>query len=513
MSSTRAVRFLLWMLLPLVLTASAAQEGTREGTLSRRHLVIVLDGLRPDYVTPDVMPTLTALGRRGVVFTRHHSVYPTVTRVNASSIATGSYPDTHGLMGNTVFFPKVDATKFFDTADFTNLQRIATSEGGRLLTTPTLAELLQSAGRRLLVVSSGSSGSAFLNNPTVAGGAILHPQFTLPASLSDAMKALGPAPTEKSAPSGIDHYAVDALLKVGLPQVQPTVTVLWLSDLDTAAHDNGVGAPATVAVLRRVDGEIKRIEDGLRAANLFDSYDIWVTSDHGFSTYTGAPDLAAVLKPFARAMPDGSPRIISGSGAIYVRDGDQATVTAIVKALQKTPGVGAIFTRASKSGSLDGEVPGTLSFDAIHWQHDRAAQILISPDWTDNAGPFGLRGTSASNGTAGHGSSSPWDIHNTLIAAGPDLKSGVTINTPSANVDFAPTFLKLLSLPIPPSMQGRPLEDAFVAGQLVPASAVREMAHTATTGDEQYAVTGNFVTVNVGGREYRYFDGTHVVRK
>jgi len=34
-----------------------------------------------------------------------------------------------------------------------------------------------------------------------------------------------------------------------------------------------------------------------------------------------------------------------------------------------------------------------------------------------------------------------------------------------------------------------------------------------STGDDQYAVTGKFVTVNAGGREYRYFDGTRVVRK
>src|SRR5262245_34101934 len=74
----------------------------------RRHLLIVVDGLRPDYVTAEVMPTLTALGSRGVKFNRHHSVYPTVTRVNASSFSTGSYPGTHGLLGNSVFFPKVD---------------------------------------------------------------------------------------------------------------------------------------------------------------------------------------------------------------------------------------------------------------------------------------------------------------------------------------------------------------------------------------------------------------------
>ena len=71
-----------------------------------RHLLIIVDGLRPDYVTSDVMPNLVALGERGVVFQRHHSVYPTVTRVNASSISTGAYPESHGLMDAEVTAPR-----------------------------------------------------------------------------------------------------------------------------------------------------------------------------------------------------------------------------------------------------------------------------------------------------------------------------------------------------------------------------------------------------------------------
>jgi len=46
---------------------------TAEGDPARRHLLIVLDGLRPDYVTPELMPNLHALGQRGVVMTRHHT--------------------------------------------------------------------------------------------------------------------------------------------------------------------------------------------------------------------------------------------------------------------------------------------------------------------------------------------------------------------------------------------------------------------------------------------------------
>jgi arylsulfatase A-like enzyme len=288
---------------------------------------------------------------------------------------------------------------------------------------------------------------------------------------------------------------------------------MWLSDLDTTAHVKGIGDPATVDILQQVDGEIKRIEDGLRAAGLFDSYDIWVTSDHGFSTHTGGIDLQAVLRPFVRSLPDGSPRIVASGGAIYVRDGDWTVVSAITAALQQTPGVGAIFTSSTEPGSFDGRVPGTLSFDAVRWTHERSAQILYSPDWTDQTNAHGWPGMVASEGTAGHGSSSPWDVHNTLIAAGPDLKQGVSIDAPSANVDFAPTFLSLLGIAIPASIEGRPLDEARVGRASLAVEGVRVMEHTARTPNAAYAVTAMFSIVSAGGREYRYFDGTRAVRK
>src|SRR5712691_3172984 len=112
------LRVLMWSLLaaPFIVCTSAASP--------RRHLLIVVDGLRPDYVTADVMPNLTALGKRGVVFNRHHSVYPTVTRVNASSISTGAYPETHGLLGNTVYIPSANATRGLDTGERENLEAV-----------------------------------------------------------------------------------------------------------------------------------------------------------------------------------------------------------------------------------------------------------------------------------------------------------------------------------------------------------------------------------------------------
>ena len=232
------------------------------------------------------------------------------------------------------------------------------------------------------------------------------------------------------------------------------------------------------------------------------------TSDHGFSTHSGGVALEAVLAPFSGTLEDGTPRIVAGSGGIYVRDGDQETVAAIVSALQSSSNVGAIFTWGAAQGRVDGWVPGTLSYELARWDHPRASEILFSGNWTAAENEYGYRGTSAQRGVAGHGSSSPFDIHNTLIAAGPLLKSGVTIDVPSGNVDFAPTFLSALGLDVPVSMQGRVMSEAFADGPDPEAVAVESARHTVESEDRSYQLTA-FTSI-VDGR--RYLDYTEVVR-
>jgi predicted AlkP superfamily pyrophosphatase or phosphodiesterase len=492
-----------------LLVALPARTGLdAQATPATRHLLIVLDGLRPDFVTRDVMPALHALGRRGVVFTNHHAVFPTVTRVNASSFSTGTYPERHGLLGNSVFFPQVDPARFLATDDRSNLLKIEAGVG-RLLTVQTLGEVLRAAGRSMLAVSAGSTGSAFLLNHAVSGGAVLHHEYSLPESIHEQVVAELGQPNPRAGPDEKNRRAVDAFLRIGLPRVDPAVTVLWLTDPDTTAHLAGIGAPATVTALRQLDGQLERVLDGLAERRLLDAFDVWVTSDHGFSTYTGAPSVEPVLKPFMRSLPDGSPRIAAGGGAIYVRDRDRAAIHAIVRGLQQTKGVGAIFTRGP-AGSLDGEAPGTLSFEAARWDHERSADILFSPDWTDGTNAFRYRGTSASGGVAGHGSSSPFDIHNVLIAAGSGLKSGAVVRAPSGNVDFAPTFLQALGIPVPSTMQGRVLHEAFAGRSRAPSA--RRVTHTVRSPDGAYVLTVQYAVLETGGVEYRYLDRTTVRR-
>jgi predicted AlkP superfamily pyrophosphatase or phosphodiesterase len=483
----------------------------REGS---RHLLIVLDGLRPDYVTPELMPNLHALGRRGVVFANHHAVFPTVTRVNAASIVTGAYPGRHGLMGNSVFFPEVDPRRFLDTADYQNLTRIDRATDGELLTAPTLSEILRASDRKVLAVGSGSTGAAYLLNHKVSGGAILHTSFAIPESLHrEALSRFGETPPAGMPNDARNRRAVDLFLELGLKRIDPAVTLMWISDPDTTAHEHGVGHAVTSEAIRRVDGEIKRLEDGLRQAGMLDSHNIWVTSDHGFSTYTAGPNVAGLLEPFTGVLADGTPRVITAGGAVYVRDRDRATVTAIVKQLQRTAGIGAVFTPAAEPGGLRGRESGTISHEAIAWNHARAADILFSPDWTDQRNVHGYVGTTASGGVAGHGSSSPHDVHNVLVAAGPDLKQGTVVNAPTGNVDFAPTLLRLLGVDVPPSMEGRAMDEALRTGPDASTLNVQPAEVTVANADGSYTLTAFFSAVSTGGRHYRYLDYTRVDRR
>jgi predicted AlkP superfamily pyrophosphatase or phosphodiesterase len=68
--------------------------------------VFVVDGLRPDAITAENTPTLHRLWREGVDFTNSHAVFPTVTRVNAATLATGAQPGTHGILGNQFTSPR-----------------------------------------------------------------------------------------------------------------------------------------------------------------------------------------------------------------------------------------------------------------------------------------------------------------------------------------------------------------------------------------------------------------------
>ena len=301
----------------------------------------------------------------------------------------------------------------------------------------------------------------------------------------------------------------DAYLTLGLQELHPDVTFMWISDPDTTAHTKGIGSASTRESLRLVDAEIGRIEDALQSKGLADRTNLLVTSDHGFSTHTGTLELGALVKPFSQPLPDGSPDIVVAEGAIHFRAGaDPGRVAAIVAALQRRPEVGAIFTRPGPRGGSEGVVRGTLSFDVARWNHPRSADILVSANWTRGKNEAGYEGQTTQSGVAGHGASSPYDIHAVLIAAGPDFREHATSAVPTSNVDLAPTLLRLLAIDVPKTMTGRAIEEALRNGPPIASVRVQRVNETVRTADGAYELTAH-VSVAAG---HRYLDSTEVKR-
>jgi len=64
----------------------------------RRLVIVLADGLRPDAISPSVMPSLDALGRVYTLARRARTVRPSATVAALASLATGVGPDTHQLV-------------------------------------------------------------------------------------------------------------------------------------------------------------------------------------------------------------------------------------------------------------------------------------------------------------------------------------------------------------------------------------------------------------------------------
>jgi len=103
-------------------------------------IVFVVDGLRPDSITREETPTLFRLRAEGVSFASSHAVFPTVTRVNAAALSTGTQPGSNGLLGNQLYVPAIDRGRALDSGNHRNLLDLERVSGGRLLLAPTLAE-------------------------------------------------------------------------------------------------------------------------------------------------------------------------------------------------------------------------------------------------------------------------------------------------------------------------------------------------------------------------------------
>ena len=370
------------------------------------------------------------------------------------------------------------------TNDYEALQKLDAMLHGRLLMSTSLGEILRATRKVMTAIGVGSSGNAFLHHHKAddSGGAVVHPDFTLPASLSDDVRSrFGPWPDATVTNDARIERAVTILLEYLVPTYDPAVATLWLSVPDSAQHRTGVGSQVSLQALRLADAHLGRILDNLDHLGVADSTDVLVASDHGHSTINEVVDVEALLIESGIKQSEGSVDVlVAGNGGcvlIYTVDQSPGTVRAIVELLARQPWCGPLFSRLTSP-----QVTGTFPLSLIMSESDRSPDLLMSFAWDSDTNAHGVQGSTPSSGPSqeghgGHGSISPFDIHSVLIAAGPHFKRGIKSPAPSGNADVFPTVLHILGIGAPSQVDGRVLVESLVGGPSPEEMAVSTRRH------------------------------------
>jgi len=225
-----------------------------------------------------------------------------------------------------------------------------------------------------------------------------------------------------------------------------------------------------------------------------------------------------------------------GSDYLYVPDHDATTVTNAVRFLQSRQEYGAVFV-----DSRYGSIPGTLPMSMINLenatrQNKGQPDIVVSFNWDAQQLVNGLPGTEyeSTGGNRGmHGSFSPIDVHNTLIASGPAFKTSTVISNPTGNVDVAPTVAYILGQSMP-AADGRVLNEALAKPASTASASVKASVVNPTTvatgltfkvptdltgatvdtalSNGSYSINLMVKDLTVDGKTYRYFDYAQPVR-
>jgi hypothetical protein len=205
-----------------------------------RELLFLIDGFGFDTLSQyaDVMPTMSRMFHHGLVQTS----FPSTTATSLATLTTGELPGVHGMLGYTVQVPRsggrlLNALKWDERVDPENWQPVetlfqrASTQG--ISVTHVAAKRYENSGFTRAVFRGAEYKGANVVNDLV----------------SETKQAL---------------------------QKTPSFVYLYVNDLDSAGHSDGVGSDKWIAALSAIDQMVsqlmKEVPKGTR---------IWVTSDHG----------------------------------------------------------------------------------------------------------------------------------------------------------------------------------------------------------------------------------------
>lgn len=380
---------------------------------AERPVVIVLswDGTRWDYPERTAVPALARMQRDGARAERLTPVFPSSTFPNHVSLATGTYPDRHGIIENNF---RDASGRTFDYGNDANWIE---------------AEPLWIAAERQHVPAAvffwvGSESEWH-------GRAATYRISPFDAKVPESRKV------------------AQILAWMDLPPEQrPGLIMSWWHGCDGVGHELGPDAPEIAQQLAAQDRELGALFAGLDARKAWSYTTVIVTADHGMSEVRAIADVESPLdRAGIRA------RFDFGGGEAQVYLADPAQRDAALAAYAGEKDLRAYPSDALPDG-LRGHFPG----------RGGEITVLVAPPYAVGRGG-GLRQRLVTwwnwllgkplRGAHGYDPKLP-EMHAIFFALGSGVPAGAKLGE-VRTIDVAPTAAALLGIDPPSSSEGRAL--------------------------------------------------------
>jgi predicted AlkP superfamily pyrophosphatase or phosphodiesterase len=245
-----SIRALVFLPLLAILSGSRSPGEIAAAPAGPILVLIGLDGFHPSYLSRPSSRHLRELARQGVQARWMTPVFPTLTFPNFYSIATGLYPEHHGIVSNTMLDAALGSFSLRDRSSVEDPRWW----GGE----PIWVTAVKQNQRAATCFWPGSDVQIKRVRPTY------YKQY------------------DASVPNAARVWQV--LQWLSLPSAQaPSLVTLYFNTVDDAGHRFGPNAPETDSAIARVDSAVGALMDGLEQRGLTRKVNLIVVSDHGMA--------------------------------------------------------------------------------------------------------------------------------------------------------------------------------------------------------------------------------------
>jgi len=224
-------------------------------------LLISLDGFRADFLQRGLTPTLNGFVREGVSPLYMMPPFPSVTFVSHYTMATGLFPEEHGIVGNSFWEPNMKEEFFYTDPKHSMEPKwwggepfwvTAEKQGAKTAIHMYPGSEAHIGGVDLTYVDQFKHDEPLENKANRVLGWLDLPGPKSPETIADAPR--------------------------------PQLIVAYVPDVDSDGHLYGPNSTEIQGTIKRADDMLTIIFDGLKQRNLTNIVNVVIVSDHGMAT-------------------------------------------------------------------------------------------------------------------------------------------------------------------------------------------------------------------------------------